>query len=124
MLVKIYGTAGSNRSGYSPPELIDIEKRWVMGNPDPDHISTSYIERQNLAMRTNMRRYQRLTIAHSKKMENHMAAVSLYFMHYNYCHTHSVLTKANGGIHTSPAMAAALTDRVWKVKDIVDLLSN
>jgi IS1 family transposase len=128
MLVKLYGPSGSGpgtHSGrYSPARLTSIEAKWVMGNPDPDHISTSYIERQNLAMRTNMRRYQRLTIAHSKKMENNMAAVALYFMHYNFCHVHSVLTKANGGIHTTPAMAAAVTNRVWKVKDLVDLLSN
>lgn len=123
MLVKIYGPA-ANRQGYSPPELIGIEKKWVMGSPDETHVSTSYAERQNLTMRTNMRRFQRLTIAHSKKIENHMHAVSLYFMHYNFCKKHETLTKANGGIHTTPAMAAGVTDHVWKVSEIVALLSN
>ena len=85
------------------------------GNPDPEHISTSYAERQNLTMRMSMRRFTRLTNAFSKKVENLAAAVSLYFMHYNFVRVHQTL-------RVTPAMAAGVTDRLWDVSDIVGLL--
>ena len=93
-----------------------------MGNPDEAHISTSYVERQNLNMRMQMRRFTRLTNGFSKKAENHAHAVSLYFMFYNYCRPHTTLTKAAKGIKQTPAMAAGLTDHVWTVEEILGLM--
>jgi hypothetical protein len=122
MLVKLYGAAPSGQARYSPPELISIEKTWIMGNPVEKEVSTSYAERQNLTMRMNIRRLTRLTNAHSKKLENHKHAISLYFMHYNFCRKHETLTKAAGGIHTTPAMAAGVSDHVWKLEEVVALL--
>lgn len=125
MLVKIYGTATTGGAGrYSPPELIGTEKFWVMGKPDMAEVSTSYAERQNLTMRMNIRRLTRLTNAHSKKIENHKHAISLYFMHYNFCRKHETLTRAAGGIHTTPAMAAGVSDHVWKLEEVVGLLGD
>jgi IS1 family transposase len=121
MLVKLYGHA--DESGrYSPPEVVGTEKHVIMGRPDEAHVSTSYVERQNLTMRMQMRRFTRLTNAFSKKLENHMAAISLHFMYYNYCRPHATLTKANGGIYKTPAMAAQLTDRVWTVADLAAMI--
>ncbi|MDF2774752.1 MAG: transposase [Geminicoccaceae bacterium] len=85
-----------------------------MGKPREADISTSYAERQNLPMRMSMRLFTRLTNAFSKKLDNHMHAISLHFMYYNYCRPHATLTKANRGIHMTPAMAAQLTDRVGR----------
>lgn len=107
---------------YSPPECIGAKKIAVMGNPDDDHISTSYVERSNLHMRMQSRRFTRLTNAFSKKLENHAAAVSLHFLWYNFGHVHATLTKANGGIHTTPAMAARISDRVWTPEDVPALI--
>lgn len=122
MLVKLYGQVPETQRRYSPPELLSVEKYWVMGDPDPDVVSTSFAERQNLTMRMNIRRLTRLTNGFSKKIENHIHAMSLYFQYYNFCRKHETLTRANGGIHTTPAMAAGVADRVWKVADIVALL--
>jgi IS1 family transposase len=122
MLVKKYGAERSDETRYSPPVCVGADKHPLMGRPDPDHISTSYVERQNLTMRMQMRRFTRLTNAFSKKAANHRAAVALHFAHYNFCRVHHTLTKAKGGIHQTPAMAAGLTDRVWKVADLVALL--
>ena len=122
MLVKIFGPSPEGERRYSPAVVIRAEKESIMGKPDPDHISTSFVERQNLTMRMQMRRFTRLTNAFSKKLENHLYAISLHFMFYNYCRPHGTLTKANGGLKTTPAMAAGLTDRVWTVGDILDLL--
>jgi IS1 family transposase len=124
MLVKLYGKSPSGAVRYSPPELIGIEKTWIMGKPIKGDVSTSYAERQNLTMRMNIRRLTRLTNAHSKKLENHKHAISLYFMHYNFCRKHETLTKAAGGIHTTPAMAAGVSDHVWKLEEIVALLQD
>lgn len=121
MLVKIYGPAPEARR-YSPTELIGIESRHIMGDPDMDAVSTSFVERQNLTMRMNNRRLTRLTNGFSKKIENHAHAMALYFMHYNFCRKHETLTKAKGGVHTTPAMAAGVSERVWKIADIVALL--
>jgi hypothetical protein len=86
-----------------------------MGSPDPKHISTSFVERQNLTMRMSMRRFTRLTNAHSKKLENHEAAIALHYMHYNYCRIHSTL-------RITPAMEAGLAGHVWSIQELVELL--
>ncbi len=101
-----------------------VEKVPVMGNPDSSRVSTSYVERQNLTMRMNMRRFTRLTNGFSKKALNHAHAVSLHFMFYNYCRPHTTLTKDAKGIKTTPAMAAGLTDRVWAVEDVLQRMDE
>lgn len=85
------------------------------GNPDPDHISTSFVERQNLSMRMEMRRFTRLTNGFSKKLENHGHMVALYFMNYDFCKIHQTL-------RVTPAMEAGITDHVWSVEELVALL--
>lgn len=124
MLVKVYGNAEKipHAGRYSPPELKEIIPTPVMGNPDMDHVSTSYAESQNTRMRTNIRRLTRLTNGHSKKLENHIHAMALWFMYYNFCRSHTTLTKNAGGIHTTPAMAAGVSDHVWKLNEVVALL--
>jgi hypothetical protein len=114
-LHKIFASEGTGR--YSPPKCIGVDTRIVSGDPDPKHINTSYVERQNLTMRMSMRRFTRLTNAHSKKIENHAAAVALHFMHYNFVRIHETL-------RVTPAMAAGITDRVWDINDIVSLLEQ
>ena len=126
-LVKIYagdqhGTGGT-AGRYSPPVCIGAEKVIQIGNPDPDHISTSYVERQNLTMRMGMRRFTRLTNAFSKKIENHAQAVALHFMHYNFCRPHMTLTRNHPRHYpVTPAMAAGLADHVWTVEEVCALL--
>ena len=122
---KLYGTTHDGPTGgrYSPsPVVVGVEKVAVMGRPDMSKASTSYVERQNLTMRMSMRRFTRLTNGHSKKAENHAHAVSLHFMFYNYCRSHMTLTKKAKGIRTTPAMAAGLTNHVWTVEHILDLM--
>lgn len=121
VLQKIYGTDPENERRYSPAKCIGAKVEVVQGNPEPCHVSTSYVERQNLTMRMQMRRFTRLTNAFSKKVENHAAAVELHFMFYNWCRPHSSLrTEKNNRV--TPAMAAGLTDRPWTVHDLIDLL--
>ncbi len=115
MLQKIYGLQASEAGRYSPPKCIGAKKREITGNPDPNHISTSYVERQNLTMRMHMRRFTRLTNAFSKKIENHACAVALHSMYYNFVRLHQTLK-------VSPAMAAGVTDRLWEMVDVVDML--
>lgn len=125
MLVKQYGQAETGVDAsrrYSPPVCTGAEKIRLIGRPDPDLVSTSYIERSNLTLRMQSRRYTRLTNAFSKKAENHAHAASLFFLYYNYCRPHQTLTKAAQGMKTTPAMASGLTDKVWTVKDIVALM--
>jgi IS1 family transposase len=124
MLVKLYGEAPEGQKRYSPARLLSTEKTWVMGHPDEKHVSTSFVERQNLTMRMNIRRLTRLTNGFSKKIENHVHAIALYFMHYNFCRKHETLTKAAGGIHTTPAMAAGVADHVWKLEEVVALIDE
>lgn len=124
MLVKIYGHPQDGTVRYSSPKLLSTEKTWVMGDPDESKVSTFYVERCNLTMRMGIRRFTRLSNAFSKELENHQHAVSLHFMHYNYCRPHTTLTKANGGIHKRPAMAAGLPDHVWKIDEIVSILNR
>ncbi|MCC6946307.1 MAG: DDE-type integrase/transposase/recombinase [Bradyrhizobiaceae bacterium] len=115
MLVKIYGPASGGSGRYSPPECIGARKMPRVGNPDEKAISTSFAERHNLTMRMHIRRFTRLTNAFSKKVENHIAAVSLHSFYYNFVRVHKTLK-------TSPAMAAGVTDRLWEIGDLVDLL--
>jgi IS1 family transposase len=122
MLIKLYGqTPVEAQRRYSPPECIGAERKVIQGDPDKGHVSTSFVERQNLTMRMSMRRFTRLTNAFSKKLENHMHALSLYFMHYNFARPHKSLSKPYA---TTPAMAAGLTDHVWETPEIISLLDR
>lgn len=116
-LVKIYGEAPEGTRRYSPPECVGARKRRVAGNPEMADVSTSYVERQNLTMRMSMRRFTRLTNAFSKKYENHVHALALYFYHYNFCRIHKSL-------RVTPAMEAKLTDRVWSFDDLVEKMDE
>jgi IS1 family transposase len=117
-LVKLYGAAPESAKGrYSPAECIGARKEPVTGNPDPKHISTSYVERQNLTMRMSMRRFTRLTNAFSKKLANHDHAQALYFLFYNFARQHKTL-------RMSPAMAAGIETRLWSMADIVALIDE
>lgn len=115
-LVKVYGAAVEGQKRYSPAECIGAEKKGVTGCPDPKHISTSFVERQNLTMRMSMRRFTRLTNAFSKKVENHGHAVALHFMFYNFGRIHKTL-------RVTPAMAAGVSDHVWSLEEIAALNS-
>jgi IS1 family transposase len=116
MLVKIYGASPESAKGrYSPAECTGAHKERIEGEPDFDHVSTSYVERHNMTMRMHMRRFTRLTNAFSKKMENHAYAVALHMMYYNFVRLHSKL-------RISPAMAAGVSGRLWEVSDIVALV--
>jgi IS1 family transposase len=114
-LIKIYGSSGDAQTRYSPGQCIGIACNTVAGNPDPKHISTSFVERQNLTMRMSMRRFTRLTNALSKKLENHMAAIALHFMFYNFARVHQTL-------RVTPAMEAGLSDHVWSVEELCALI--
>jgi IS1 family transposase len=114
-LIKLYGEVPHPAGRYSPAQINGTKMFCCTGNPEPKHISTSYVERQNLTMRMSMRRFTRLTNGHSKKAENHAHMVSLHFMHYNFCRIHTSL-------RVTPAMAAGVTGRLWAIEDIVDLL--
>lgn len=122
MLLKLYGPSPDGPRRYSPPQVVSTLAYDVMGNPDPEHVSTSFAERQNLSMRMNVRRLTRLTNGYSKKIENHVHAMSLYFMHYNFCRKHATLTRKALGVHTTPAMAAGVADHVWTLEEVVALL--
>lgn len=111
-LVKLYGPMIGGPGRYSPAECTGIKKVRREGNPDIAHVSTSYVERQNLTMRMSMRRFTRLTNAFSKKFDNHVHALSLYFVFYNFCRIHKTL-------RMSPAMAAGVTDRLWSLEDVI-----
>src|SRR6266705_3195756 len=116
MLVKLYGNEPKEaETRYSPAQCIGAIATSVIGNPDRNHISTSYVERQNLSMRMHMRRFTRLTNAFSKKVENHEHALALYFMFYNFCRVHQTL-------RVTPAMEAGLTDHVWSLEELCALL--
>jgi IS1 family transposase len=114
MLIKLYGN-DSFDTKYSPGECIGIRSAVLQGNPAPKHISTSFVERQNLSMRMGMRRFTRLTNGFSKKLENHAHQVALYFMHYNYCRIHKTL-------RVTPAMEAGLTGHVWTIEELCGLI--
>ena len=114
-LIKVFGDPREKSARYSPATCKGTYTRTVQGEPDPDHINTSYVERHNLTMRMSMRRFTRLTNAFSKKLRNHAAALALYFVCYNFCRMHTTL-------RMSPAMAAGVTDTLRDVKWIVSLI--
>ena len=116
-LIKIYGTPKGEEIRYSQGQCCGTRTETVMGLPDPAHISTSFVERQNLTMRMCMRRFTRLTNAFSKKVENLGHAVALHFMYYNFCRIHQTL-------RVTPAMKAKVTDHVWEISEILALISN
>lgn len=121
-IIKVFSHQRGEGARYSPPTCIGVEKKSVMGNPDPAHVSTSFVERQNLSMRMTNRRFTRLTNAFSRKVENHEMAVALHFMVYNFCKPHGTLTKRAKGVHTTPAMASGVADHVWSVEEVLGLL--
>jgi hypothetical protein len=114
MLIKIYGNDSFDRK-YCAGECIGTQTAILAGNPNPMHISTLYVERQNLTMRMSMRRFTRLTNAFSKKIENHEAAIALHFMHYNFCRVDKTL-------RVTPAMEAGLAHHVWTVEELVTIM--
>jgi IS1 family transposase len=115
--VKFYEAEPVGPGRYSPPKVVRAERTVIAGSPDEKHISTSYIERQNLTMRMSMRRFTRLTNGFSKKFENHRAAVGLHFTHYNYVRMHRTL-------RMTPAMAANVSSRLWSLEELVDRTSR
>nr|VFK15696.1 MAG: DDE domain-containing protein [Candidatus Kentron sp. LPFa] len=117
MLVKMYGNTIEGQRRYSPAECTGIQKTKITGNPDEKHLSTSFVERQNLTMRMSIRRFTRLTNAFSvsKKLENHMHAISLHYMFYNFGRIHKSL-------RVTPAMEAGVTDHVWNIEEILGLI--
>ncbi len=116
-LVKIYGIPNDGEKRYSPAQCLSTRAIEVFGSPDQKHISTSYVERQNLNMRMNMRRFTRLTNAFSKKFENHVASIALFHMHYNFVRIHQTL-------RVTPAMEAGISQHVWSVQEIVNLVDS
>ncbi|HVC46035.1 MAG TPA: IS1 family transposase [Terracidiphilus sp.] len=117
LLIKLYGNPAQPDTRYSPGVCIGTESVRVIGNPDPKHISTSYVERQNLTMRMSMRRFTRLTNAFSKKLENHEHMLAIYFLYYNFCRVHQTL-------RVTPAMEAGISNRVWTIEEMVKLLDG
>jgi IS1 family transposase len=114
-LVKLYGEVPHSQGRYSPAQIQGTRTFCCTGDPDPKHISTSYVEQQNLTMRMSMRRFTRLTNGFSKKVENHAHAVSLHYMHYNFARIHKTL-------RITPAMAAGITGHLWEISDIAALI--
>jgi IS1 family transposase len=114
-LQKIYGASNEPEKRYSPGTCIGCDMKTVSGNPDPKHVSTSFVERQNLSMRMSIRRFTRLTNAFSKKVENHAAAVALWFAFYNFCRVHQTL-------RVTPAMEAGISDHVWSIEELISLV--
>jgi IS1 family transposase len=114
-LQKIYGAPAENDTRYSPATCIGCDMKVVSGDPDPKHVSTSYIERSNLTLRMGMRRFTRLTNAFSKKVENHRHMVALFFLYYNFCRVHSTL-------RVTPAMEAGISNHVWSIEELCALL--
>jgi IS1 family transposase len=118
MLQKLYSGGPTDADHrYSPAKCIGCERRKIQGDPDPKHVSTSYVERQNLTMRMSMRRFTRLTNAFSKKVENHAAAVAVHFFYYNFCRVHMTLK-------TTPCVAAGVCRRPWTIEEMVGLLDS
>jgi len=113
-LQKIYGASDEPDTRYSPAVCIGCDMKVVSGSPGPKHLSTSFVERQNLTMRMGMRRFTRLTNAFSKKVENHAAMVAIHFLYYNFGRIHKTL-------RVTPGMAAGLANQVWSLEEIVSL---
>ncbi len=121
ILIKLYGNNPDTERRYSPATCLGTRKEKMNGKPNPTYVSTSYIERQNLTMRMSMKRFARLTNGFSKKVENHMYAIALHFMYYNFARPHASLKNP---YERTPAMAAGVTDHIWTVEDIVSLIDN
>jgi IS1 family transposase len=117
MLQKLYGADPQAETRYSPAQCIGTRTAVITGEPNPKHLSTSYVERQNLTMRMSMRRFTRLTNGFSKKVENHAAALALYFVYYNFARVHQTL-------RVTPAMEAGIADHAWSVSELVALLDR
>ena len=117
VLHKVYDYTEAPDSRYSPATCIGCNMKTISGVPDPKHVSTSFVERQNLTMRMSMRRFTRLTNGFSKKIENHGHAVALHFMHYNFVRVHKTL-------RVTPAMEAGLAGHVWTMEELVGLLEG
>jgi IS1 family transposase len=115
-LIKLYGEVPHPAGRYSPAQIQGAKTFCCTGNPDPQHISTSYVERQNLNMRMSMRRFTRLTNAFSKSVQNHAHAISLHYMHYNFARIHRTL-------RVTPAMAAGGSDHLWDISEIAKLVA-
>jgi IS1 family transposase len=115
-LIKVYGEGPKTEARYSPAQCMGAKKAAVTGNPERRHISTSFVERQNLTMRMSMRRFTRLTNAFSKKVENHEHAIALHFMNYNFCRIHQAL-------RCTPAMAAGVASHVWSLEEMINLVA-
>jgi IS1 family transposase len=115
MLVKLFGEDKKGETRYSPGKCLGTRNHAIQGNPDPDHVSTSSVERQNVTMRMGMRRFTRLTNGYSKKIENLAYSVALHFMHYNFVRSHHTL-------QMPPALNAGVTDHKWSIEEIVGLL--
>lgn len=113
-LIKLYGDHGQHDAAgrYSPTPMIETIVKIRDGRPDPRHVSTSYIERQNLTIRMAIRRFTRLTNAFSKKLDNHKAACALHFAYYNFCRIHKTL-------RVTPGMEAGLTDHIWTLRELL-----
>jgi IS1 family transposase len=115
-LQKIYGAPSDEESRrYSPGKCIGCDLKVVSGDPDPKHVSTSYVERSNLTIRMGNRRFTRLTNAFSKKVDNHRHTVAMFFLYYNFCRVHSTL-------RVTPAMEAGISDHVWTIEELCELL--
>jgi IS1 family transposase len=112
VMIKDYAANPEEFRRYSPPDVVSVTVRVQTGNPDPAQICTSHVERSNLTLRMQIRRFTRLTNGHSKKWENHEAAIAFFFAYYNFCRVHSTLK-------TTPAVAAKLTDRTWSVEELL-----
>jgi hypothetical protein len=117
ILQKVYGRDPENETRYSPAKVLSTFSEVITGTPDPKHVSTSYVERQNLTIRMSMRRFTRLTNGFSKTLANHTVAVALHYMHYNFACVHRTL-------RVTPAMEAGLATHVWSIEEIVGLLDR
>ena len=114
-LVKVYGNPPTDERQYTPAQIVDCYSTVVIGNPVPERVCTSHIERSNKTLRMSLRRFTRLTDGHSKKWENHEAAIALFIAYYNFCRVHSTIKQ-------TPAMANELTDHVWSVEELLGQL--
>ena len=115
MIKKVYAAPGAG-GRYSPPKFVSATRANIIGSPDPAHLSTSYVERNNLTMRMHMRRFTRLTNGFSKKLEMHILNIALHFVYYNFCKIHQSL-------RVTPAMQAGISDHVWEISELVNLLT-
>lgn len=124
MQAKRYGAPLDYSRRYSPPVCLGAAKEWIMGNPEPSKVSTSYVERNNLNIRLYSRRHTRLTNAFSRKVGHHQHAMAIHFFVHNFCRAQQTITKAAGAIKTSPAIAAGLTNHAWKMEELPEKMDS